>query len=106
MAELVKIVVTVPEPEAHELRRIIGAAGGGQVGKYSYCSYSVVGTGSFFPEEGAHPTIGQVGKLEKVPEERIEVTCQRAEASVVVAAIKKAHSYEEPAIDVYPLLDI
>lgn len=106
MAELVKIVVTVPVADAGELRQAIGKAGGGKMGNYSYCSYSVLGTGRFLPEAGAHPAIGQVGQPEEVAEERIEITCERNQLQAVVKAIRAAHPYEEPAIDIYPLLSL
>lgn len=106
MTELVKIVVTVPQGEADALRQVIGKAGAGRVGNYSFCSFSTVGTGRFLPEDGARPTIGHVGKPEEVVEERIEVTCERRYMADVVEAIRAAHSYEEPAIDVYPLISV
>lgn len=85
------------------MRKAIGEAGGGKLGKYSFCSFSVVGIGRFRPEEGAHPHIGTVGKPEEVEEERIEVTCDRPLVDDVVRAIKKVHPYEEVALDVYRL---
>jgi hypothetical protein len=100
-----KVVVTVPEDEADTLRAAIGDAGGGKVGNYTHCSFSVKGTGRFLPVDGAIPTIGQVGKPEEVAEERIEITCDSETVEAVVAAIRKTHSYEEPAIDVYELKD-
>lgn len=104
MSQLVKIVVTVPEENADKLREAIGSADGGRIGNYTHCSFSVKGVGRFKPEDGAHPTIGEVGKLEEVVEERIEVTCEEDKLDNVIAAIRKVHPYEEPAIDVYPLL--
>lgn len=101
-----KIVVTVPEKEADALREAIGNAGEGKVGNYTHCSFSVKGTGRFLPVHGANPTIGQVEHLEKVTEERIEITCNSESVSAVVAAIRKAHSYEEPAVDVYELKEL
>lgn len=101
-----KIVVTVPEGEADELRIAIGNAGGGKVGNYAHCSFSVKGIGRFVPSEGASPAIGQVGKAEEVIEERIEVTCDQEHLKAVVAVIREAHSYEEPAIDIYPLVEL
>jgi hypothetical protein len=101
-----KVVVTVPEDEADKLREAIGSAGGGKVGSYIHCSFSVRGTGRFLPVDGAKPAIGQVGKLEEVAEERIEVTCDSESVKAVVAAIRHAHSYEEPAIDVYELVEL
>ena len=102
----VMVVVNVPENEADSLRQAIGTAGGGRVGNYSFCSFSIKGTGRFLPNEGAHPTIGTVGELESVNEERIEIECDEADVLSVIKAIREAHSYEEPAIAAYPLLDI
>ena len=81
----------------------IGEAGGGKLGKYSLCSFSVRGVGRFRPEEGATPHIGQVGALKAVEEERIEVTVDRPLVEAVVAAVKRVHPYEEVAMDVYGL---
>lgn len=104
MSQLVKVIVTVPEAEADALRKAIGDADGGQIGNYSHCSFSVKGVGRFLPLDGANPTIGEVGRFEEVTEERIEVTCERAKLSNLVRVIRGNHPYEEPAIDVYPLL--
>lgn len=101
-----KVIVTVPENEADNLREAIGNAGGGKVGNYTHCSFSVKGIGRFKPVHGANPSIGQVGRLEEVAEERIEVTCDGESIKAVIAAIRKAHSYEEPAIDVYELTEL
>lgn len=101
-----KVIVTVPENEADKLREAIGSAGGGKVGNYTHCSFSVKGTGRFLPIDGANPTIGQVGQLEEVAEERIEITCDSENVKAVVAVIREAHSYEEPAIDVYELAEL
>ncbi|MCR4263753.1 MAG: hypothetical protein NUV98_03495 [Candidatus Roizmanbacteria bacterium] len=98
-----KIVVYVPIKNADELREAIGKAGGGKLGKYSFCSFSVRGIGRFKPEEGAHPHIGKVGELEQVEEERIEITCDTTVVGNVLAAIKRTHPYEEIAMDVWPL---
>lgn len=101
-----KVVVTVPENEADKLRDAIGNAGGGKVGNYAHCSFSVKGAGRFLPANGAKPAIGQVGLPEKVTEERIEVTCDSESINDVIAAVRKTHSYEEPVIDVYELSDL
>lgn len=98
-----KIVVYVPIKNADEVREAIGKAGGGKLGKYSFCSFSTRGIGRFKPEEGAHPHIGKVGELEQVEEERIEITCNTTVVGSVIAAIKRTHPYEEVAMDVWPL---
>ncbi|MGH7234463.1 MAG: hypothetical protein ACREF7_03410 [Candidatus Saccharimonadales bacterium] len=104
MSQLVKVVVTVPEANANTLREAIGNADGGRIGNYTHCSFSVKGVGRFKPEDGAHPAIGEVGRLEEVAEERIEITCEEDKLGNVISAIRKAHPYEEPVIDIYPLL--
>ena len=101
----VKIVVTVPESHTDIVREAMGKAGAGDIGKYSFCSFSSKGIGRFKPKKGAHPAIGKVGELELVEEERIEVTCHRDVLKDVIAAIKRVHPYEEIALDIYPLED-
>lgn len=100
----VKIVTFVPIASADELRNALGSAGAGSIGEYSYCSFSVVGKGRFLPSVDASPAIGRVGEFEVVEEERVEVVCNKQDAKTVIAAMKKAHPYEEVAFDIYPLL--
>ena len=102
--ESVKIVVYVPESHADVIREAMGKAGAGWNGNYKHCSFSVKGTGRFFPLKGAKPAIGKIGKLEEVIEERIETVCYQKDLNKVIKAIKKVHPYEKPAIDIYPLL--
>lgn len=99
-----KIVVYTPTSHGDLLREAMGNAGAGKIGNYSFCTFSVVGKGRFKPEEGAHPTIGEVGSLAAVEEERIETVCEEDKLEAVLQAIKSAHPYEEPATDVYPLV--
>ena len=98
-----KLVVFVPVTHGDQLRQAMGDAGAGRIGNYSHCSFTVKGTGRFKPEAGANPAIGVVGRLEAVEEERIETVCEDAKLKDVLAAIRRVHPYEEPAIDVYPL---
>lgn len=98
-----KIVVYVPESHADMLRDAMGKAGAGKIGNYSYCTFTILGTGRFMPGAGAHPSVGEVGKLEAVEEERIETVCDEEQLTEVLRAIKTVHPYEEPATDVYPI---
>ncbi len=95
--------MTVPVGHADKVRQAIGEAGGGKVGKYSFCSFSVRGTGRFLPGDGAKPAIGKVGKIEEVEEEQIEINCDDVLVEDVVGAIRRVHPYEEPSIDIYLL---
>ena len=107
MEDLVKIVVSIPPEHSEKLRNAIGEAGGGAIwDNYSFCSFTVKGVGRFKPSENAHPFIGEKGKLDEVEEERIELTCQKSIAAKIIKVIRDNHPYEEPVIDVYPLLSI
>ena len=98
-----KLVVTVPVTHADIVRDAIGKTGLDRVGNYGYCSFSTKGVGRFLPLDGANPAIGEVGVLEMVEEERIEISCTREGVLEIIAAIKSVHPYEEPVIDVYSL---
>lgn len=106
MSELVKLVVTVPKSHADQVRQAVGQASGGIIGNYAFCSFSSPGIGRFLPQAGTNPAIGTVGITEQVAEERIEFTCEKSLIQDIVAAVRAVHPYEEPAIDVYPLLSI
>lgn len=102
--DVVKLVVFVPEKHADAIREALSKTGAGKVGDYEYCTFSTKGIGRFLPLETAHPTIGEVGKLEVVPEERIETVCYKKDLGRIITAVKKVHPYEEVALDVYPLV--
>jgi dinuclear metal center YbgI/SA1388 family protein len=98
-----KWVIFVPPENADALRAAIFAAGAGQIGDYSHCSWSVTGTGQFLPEDGAQPAIGSVGAVEHVVEDRVEVVAPARVRGRVLAAMREAHPYEEPAFDIVAL---
>jgi len=101
-----KIVVYVPAEHADKLREAMGNAGAGKIKNYTFCTFTSKGVGRFKPENGASPTIGEVGKLEAVDEERIETACPAENLKEVLKAIKESHPSEEPATDVYLIEDI
>ncbi|MCS6864831.1 MAG: Nif3-like dinuclear metal center hexameric protein [Gemmataceae bacterium] len=98
-----KLVVFVPDSDLAKVSNAVFAAGAGVIGEYNECSFRVAGTGTFFGTEAANPVVGQKGRREEVPEWRLEVVVPEAQVAAVVAAMRAAHSYEEPAFDVYPL---
>lgn len=73
----VKIVTYVPSSHADAVREALGAAGAGVIGEYSYCSFTVNGTGRYLPSSSAQPFIGTPGTFEQTPEERVEVVCAK-----------------------------
>lgn len=98
-----KLVVFMPKSDLEAVSNAIFAAGGGIIGEYSNCSFTSEGTGSFMGSEKSTPTIGEKSRLEKVEEIRLEVLVSEGNISSVTKAMKNAHSYEEPAYDIYPL---
>ena len=102
-SQIVKIVVFAPESHADAVRKALGEAGAGQIGKYRHCTFSSKGIGRFTPEAGANPHLGSIGTPEAVPEERIETVCPRAILPKVIRAMKEVHPYEEVAYDIYSL---
>jgi dinuclear metal center YbgI/SA1388 family protein len=101
--DLDKWVIFVPPDNAEALRAAVFAAGAGHIGDYSGCSWSVTGTGQFLPGDGASPTIGSVGAVERVVEDRVEVIAPARARRAVLSAMRAAHPYEEPAFDVFAL---
>ena len=85
-----------------EVRKTICDAGAGIIGNYTHCSTSTRCIGTFKPSDEANPYIGEKNKLEFVEEEKLEVIC---DVKKVIQELRKTHPYEEPAIDIIPLLD-
>jgi dinuclear metal center YbgI/SA1388 family protein len=98
-----KIVVFVPDSDLGKVSDALFAAGAGQIGQYSQCSFRLAGTGTFFGSESSNPTVGAKGRREQVSEWRLEAVCPEGRLVAAVEALRRAHSYEEPAYDVYPL---
>ena len=98
-----KIVVFVPDSDLARVADALFVAGAGHIGQYRECSFRLGGTGTFFGSEASNPTVGQKGRREEVSEWRLEAICPEALVDQAIAAMRQAHSYEEPAYDVYPL---
>jgi dinuclear metal center YbgI/SA1388 family protein len=98
-----KLVGFVPESDLDAVRTAIFAAGAGTIGDYIHCSFSTPGEGTFRPGERAHPGVGEVGVEQRTGELRLEAVFPRALRRAVADAFVAAHSYEEPAFDVYPV---
>src|SRR5512141_3037178 len=98
-----KLVVFVPPEALDAVRDALFAAGAGRIGGYERCSWYSEGTGTFFGGEGTDPQVGRSGGEERVPELRLETVFPAERHDDVVAALRAAHPYEEPAFDVYEL---
>jgi hypothetical protein len=98
-----KLVVFVPAQALDAVRDALFDAGAGRIGDYERCSWYAEGTGTFRALPGANPTVGEVGEEERVSELRLETGFPEEQQDEIVAALRRAHPYEEPAFDVYVL---
>ncbi len=98
-----KIVVFVPESDLDRVAQAMFAAGAGKIGEYSECSFRLPGTGTFHGSAASHPKVGTKEITETVAEIRLEVRCEQRLLESVISAMMSAHSYEEPAYDIYAL---
>lgn len=101
---LYKLVVYVPRNHVESVREALFNAGAGKIGsKYDECSFNTAGYGTFKPNEGSNPTIGEVGTQERVEETRIEVVYTKSIERKIFLALYEAHPYEEVAYDIIKL---
>jgi len=100
-----KLVVFVPREALDRVRDALFEAGAGRIGDYERCSWYTAGTGTFLGGESTDPTVGERGREERVAELRLETVYPVEREADVVAALRDAHPYEEPAFDLYPLAD-
>ena len=98
-----KLVVFVPREALDTVREALFGAGAGRIGEYERCSWYTAGTGTFLGGEAADPTIGERGREQRVSELRLETVYPAEREAEVVAALREAHPYEEPAFDLYVL---
>ena len=98
-----KLVVFVPEENVDAVVEALAAAGAGVIGDYTECTFRTQGTGTFRGGDEANPYLGEKGRLEKVPEIRIETVVPAHAVGRAVDAATAAHPYEEVAPDVYPV---
>ncbi len=100
----VKVWLTCPKTHAGKVRLAIGDARLGVIGNYSHCCVVTEGKGHFKPGAGATPSIGEVGIIEEVEEVIIEFVCHKDQLPTLKQILKDHHPYEEPAVEVSPLL--
>lgn len=98
-----KLVTFLPEEDLERVEAALFAAGAGRIGDYSECAFRVEGVGSFRGGTRTHPTVGVRGRKEYVAEVSLETVVPAGKVEAVVAALREAHSYEEPAFDLVPL---
>ena len=94
----------MPREALDVVRTALFEAGAGRIGEYEHCSWYTQGTGTFLGGEGTNPSLGEAGREQRVAELRLETVFPEEKQEDVIAALRRAHPYEEPAFDVYALL--
>ncbi len=96
-----KLLTMCPVDAAPAIRAALARAGAGVIGQYDLCAFETLGTGHFRGGAGANPTVGRAGKLESVAEAQISVVVSERNLPAALAALRGAHPYEEPPIEVF-----
>ena len=94
-----KLTVYIPEAHVEQVKSALFDAGAGRYANYDCCSWQVLGQGQFRPLAGSKPFIGTANHVERLPEYRVEMIVPDEAVPAVLAALKTAHPYEEPAFD-------
>lgn len=97
---LYKICFYAPISHAEEVKNAMFAKGAGKLAHYGSCAWQVLGEGQFIPLSGSDAFLGEENKLEKVSEYKIEMICEEQYIHEVIAALKQAHPYDQPAYQV------
>jgi hypothetical protein len=98
-----KLEFYVPVNFVEEVKFAVFAAGAGKLGNYDNCCWQTSGSGQFRPLPGSAPFIGSQEKVEAVEEIKVELLCPEDKIRDAIAALKKAHPYETPAYQYYPV---
>lgn len=100
-----KLTTFIPKENTEKVMEQLHEAGAGMIGDYKNCSFRIEGTGTFLPVGDAKPTIGEIEKLEKVTEDRIELIFPSYLKSRILNTLFKAHPYEEVAYYLHELIN-
>lgn len=103
---LIKLVIYTPFDYSFTIRQALNECKAGHIGAYNNCTFSTAGSGRYCATEGANPFRGEIGVLHTEGEDKIETIISKNNLSTTLAAIKKVHPYEEPAYDIFQLLNI
>lgn len=95
-----KISFLVPTTHVETVKTAMFNQGAGVIGHYKHCAWQVLGEGQFMPDEKARPFIGKKDEITRAPEYYVHMVCTDEVINSVIAALKEAHPYEEPAFDV------
>ena len=100
-----KLCFFIPETHVELVKQTLFRKGAGRIGLYDNCSWQVLGEGQFRPLSGSVPYLGIQHAIEKIAEFKVEMVCEEDAIGDVVKELIKIHPYEEPAYEVYKIID-
>jgi hypothetical protein len=101
----VKLEIFVPQEYALRIRDELATIGVGRIGNYDHCVAMSPVQGYYRPLPGADPFEGKIEQINEVKEYKIEVNCRRELVNEALRLIRSAHPYEEPLVNVIPLVN-
>ncbi len=102
-ANLLKLVTYVPNAQLEKVQNALFAAGAGNIGNYSECSFKVLGEGTFKAGLNTNPFVGEKLNRHLESEYRLETVFPVWLKSQVLHSLLSSHPYEEVAYDLYAL---
>ena len=101
----VKIEIYIPEEYTDKLREALNNIEALGVGNYDNVMSVTKITGYWRPLQGANPFDGEVNKISKAPEDKVEFSTDIKNVENIIKVMKEVHPYEEPVMNIIPLIN-
>lgn len=100
-----KLSFYVPASHVEQVKLALFEQGAGRFGDYDHCAWQVLGEGQFRPLAGSSPFAGAINELHRLAEYKVEMICNDAEIQAAVKTLLACHPYQQPAYEIYRILD-
>lgn len=100
---LKKLYSYAPKSATQKILEGLFAAGAGNIGNYSECSFTIDGHGTFMGNEISNPKIGERNIRHTENEDKIEVIFPDYRQEKILTALREHHPYEEIAYEIITL---
>ncbi|CAO3630649.1 unnamed protein product [Cunninghamella blakesleeana] len=101
-----KLIFFVPKTHKEVVKHALFGIGAGRFINYDSCCFEVEGHGQFRPLDGNNAFVGTTGQLERIEEYKVEMVCKEEIIKEAIKTLIDSHPYEEPAYEVYKMVDI
>ena len=101
----VKIEIYVQEEYIAKIREELNKVNACKIGNYDNVIAITNVIGYWRPLEGSNPYNGEIGELTESHECKLEIRCKREYVSNAIKVIKGIHPYEQPLINIIPLVN-